>query len=136
MLMKSYKQQLAEAKKAQTKRTLVPKYHDFKTDDALIVGAFVSYATVDGQSGEKSYNQYIFDTDEGLIKFHLGSAADNEIAAQLIEGVVYAIEYEGKEEISRGRSVNKFDICEVMAPESPGAKPRKAHTDGPKVNPE
>jgi len=132
--MDSYKDQLAKAKKGNTTRSLVPKYHDFKSDGELIVGAFVSLAAVDGQAGEKSYNQYIFDTDEGLVKFHLGSAADNEVAAQFVEGMVYAIEYEGKEEISRNRSVNKFDIFEVMPSDIPKLKPTPPKSNGPKVD--
>jgi len=134
--MDSYKDQLAKAKKGKTTRSLVPKYHDFKSDGELIVGAFVSLAAVDGQAGEKSYNQYIFDTDDGLIKFHLGSAADNEVAAQFVEGVVYAIEFEGKEEISRNRSVNKFDIFEVLASDIPKLNPVTSKADGSKVDPQ
>ncbi len=73
---------------------------------------------------------YIFSTDEGLVKFSLGSAADNEVAAIFGEGGVYAIKYQGKEEIGGGRSVNKFEISEIVPFDAPVRKAKSTPEDG------
>lgn len=125
--MKTYKQMYDEAAKAKAVKSLKPRYHDWKSDGNVLIGAFISLSAVDGALGGKSYNQYIFDTDEGHVKFSLGGAADNEVAAIFSPGVVYHIEYQGKEEIAGGRQVNNFIISEVgtadfVAPPEPKAR--------------
>jgi len=111
--METYKERYEKAKKAKALKSLTPDYHDWKVDSSELTGAYVSQAPVEGTLGGKTYNQYIFETDKGLVKFSLGSAADNEIAAIFAPGVIYHIEYAGKEEIGGGRQVNKFTIVEL-----------------------
>lgn len=134
--METYKQMHEEAKKAKALKSLTPGYHDWKKDGKTVIGAFVSFAQVEGTLGSKSYNQYIFDTDKGLVKFSLGGAADNEVAAILSPGTVYAIEYLGKEEIKGGRHVNKFDIVEIGAFDIPPPRTIKPKPDGTAVHQE
>jgi len=134
--METYKMMYDKAKKAKALKTLTPTYHDWKSDSSQLVGAYVSHAPVEGSMGGKTYNQYIFDTDNGLVKFSLGSAADNEIAAILSPGVIYHIEYAGKEEIKGGRQVNKFNIVELGTAEFALIPDVKAKSDAPKVNEE
>lgn len=133
--METYKQMHEEAKKAKALKSLTPSYHDWKKDGDFIVGAFVSFAEVEGTLGNKSYNQYIFDTDKGLTKFSLGSAADNEVAAIFTPGMVYAIEYGGKEEIRGGKQINKFNISELEAYDLLPKSTPKPKKDGPAVDP-
>ena len=134
--METYKQMHERAKKAKSLKSLTPQFHDWKSDGKLLIGAFVSLAEVSGTLGDKPYNQYIFDCDEGLVKFSLGGAADNEVAAIFSEGVVYAIEYLGKEEIRGGRQVNKFDINEIAPSDEGPVKPIKTPTSGEGINKE
>ncbi|GAI56426.1 unnamed protein product [marine sediment metagenome] len=63
--------------------------------------------------GGGEYNQYLFETDEGLVKFALGRSGDGEIGAVLEKGHVYQVEFLGQESISGGRKVNKFNCIEV-----------------------
>jgi len=134
--METYKERYEKAKKAKALKSLTPDYHDWKSDGNEIVGAYVSHAPVEGTLGGKSYNQYIFDTDNGLVKFSLGSAADNEIAAILAPGVIYHIEYAGKEEIGGGRQVNKFAILELGAADFTPIPDKKTQKDDKAVDQE
>ena len=111
--MKSYRELYASAKKSKAVKQLTPKY--FKWEDAgqVIIGAYINQNAVQSRLGGTEYNQYIFETDEGLQKFALGRAADSEFAEMFVRGVVYAITFEGKEKISGGRSVNRFNVEEI-----------------------
>ena len=112
-MSKSYKQLYADSRKANTAKSVTPTYHKWKKEGAQIIGAFISYAPVQSRLGDKEYNQYIFETDDGMVKFALGRSADNEVTPILAAGVVYAITFQGKESIAGGRSVNRFEIEEV-----------------------
>lgn len=111
--MGNYEKQLKAAKAAGLTKDLTPEYVKFDKKGDLIVGAFISKARVSSGLGEAGYNQYVFDTDDGVKKFHMGSASDNEVAEVFTPGMIYAITYQGKESISGGRTVNKFDVVEV-----------------------
>lgn len=128
--METYKQIYEKAKKGKVLKNLTPQFHDWKSDSNLLIGAYVSQAEVTGSLGDKPYNQYIFETDSGLVKFSLGGAADNEVAAQFAEGMIYSIEYLGKEEIRGGRQVNKFNINAIEAFDIPAEKPKTTSSDG------
>lgn len=111
--MTKYSDLAARADKEKTARRLTPEYVTFEKEGEKIIGAFVSKSEVSTEGGGKPYNQYLFETDDGLIKFHMGSAADTEFADQFITGNVYLVKFGGKESIKGGRTVNKFDVFEV-----------------------
>ena len=111
--MKSYTQMYADSKKAGAVRQLTPTYHEWKSKGDIIVGVFISKNSVASTAGEGSYNQYVFETDDGVVKFHIGHASDTEVGEQFARGMIYAIEYLGKEKISGLRSVNKFNVEEL-----------------------
>lgn len=113
--MESYKKLYDRSKKAGELRSLTPEFRKWEKKGETIVGVFVSKASVHGQIGSEPYNQYVFDTDEGRVKFSLGRASDLEVGDSFIPGVVYGIEYLGKEEIGGGRRVNRFAVSEVSA---------------------
>jgi len=123
--MGNYVKQLEVAKKAGQLKDLTPEYRKFEKKGDLIVGAFISKALVSSGLGEAGYNQYVFDTDDGVVKFHMGKAADNEVSEVFTPGMVYAITYQGKESISGGRTVNKFDVVEVGYVEPAALEPAK-----------
>jgi len=92
---------------------ITPKYVCFENEGDTIVGRFLSRSPVQSQTNQKVYFQYLFDTDEGLMKFHLGSATDGEAGCVMAEGDVYYVEFLGKEKIGNNKSVNKYHIEEI-----------------------
>ena len=111
--MRSYQELYNSSKKAKTVKQLTPVYVKWEKEGQMIIGAFISYNPVQSRLGGTEYNQYIFETDLGLIKFALGRSADSEFTPVLAKGVVYAVTYEGKEKISGGRQVNRFKVEEI-----------------------
>ena len=111
--MRSYQELYNSSQKAKTVKSLTPTYVKWEAKGQQIIGAFISHNPVQSRLGGSEYNQYIFETDDGLVKFALGRAADSEFTPQLAAGVVYAITFEGKEDIAGGRSVNRFNLEEI-----------------------
>jgi hypothetical protein len=112
-----YKQQFEAAQKAKVAEKLNPTFITFDKPKDTVIGKYLFSHTVPGKKEGEFYYQYLFETDDGKVKFHLGSVADGEIGSQFVPEKVYAITYLGKEELGGGRSVNKFDAFEV--PEMP-----------------
>jgi hypothetical protein len=111
--MTKYADMAKEAKEKKTGRSLTPEYVKFEKKGQSIIGLFISKSAIQSSTGDGSYNQYLMETDEGNVKFHLGSAADAEVGEVFKPGVVYSIEFQGQEDIGGGRKVNKFDIMEL-----------------------
>jgi len=108
-----YSEMLKKSKEKGASVDLTPSYFEFKKEGTNIVGRLLGFSPVKSGLSEGFYNQYLMDTDGGLMKFHLGGAADKEIVAQLKIGEVYFIEYLGKAKISGARSVNKFRVMQI-----------------------
>lgn len=108
--MGTFRDLAQKAEKGKTAERLTPTFKTFDKAGDEIIGAYVSHAVVGSEGEGKPYNQYLFETDEGLVKFHMGSAADTEYAAQFQKGSVYLVRFQGKESIKGGRTVNKFDV--------------------------
>jgi hypothetical protein len=106
----SYTKQFEEAKKAGKIKDLTPEYIEFKEKGTTVCGVLVSSNPVQSTLSEGSYNQYLMETDQGLIKFALGAAADRELENVLFKGGLYSITFLGKEDIKGGRRVNKFQV--------------------------
>jgi len=111
--MESFKQMADQAAKDRTLKALTPTYHAWDKPGQEIVGAFISKSAVQSNLGGADYNQYLFETDQGPVKFSLGKASDNEFADQFAVGIVYLIRFKGKEKIKGGRQVNNFEVYEV-----------------------
>ncbi len=110
-----YREQFDQVTKDKSGRNLSPKYKEFKKADDQVIGRMLAKNSVSGTVGGGSYNQYLFDTDEGLTKFALGSATDNEAGALMKVGGVYSVTFKGQEKLKGGRSINRFDIIEIEA---------------------
>jgi len=104
---------LEKAKKEGSLKPLNPVFLQWEKEGDEIVGRFKERITVSGTLGNGEYNQYIFETDSGLVKFSLGQATDKEVGTLFKIGGVYYIRYMGKEKIAGGRQINRFDIKEV-----------------------
>ena len=111
--MKSYRELYVAAKKSKMVKQLTPGYLKWEEKGQAMIGAYINQNEVQSRLGGTSYKQYIFETDDGLVKFALGRAADSEFSEMFAKGVVYAITFEGKEKISGGRQVNRFNVEEI-----------------------
>jgi len=132
--METYKEMYDKAKKAKGLKQLTPKYHKWEAENEMIVGAFVSQASVASKEEGSSYNQYIVDTDDGLVKFAMGKAADNDFGGNLVPGLVYAFTFLGQERISGNRMVNKFDVFELGEGDPIAQPAKKAKADDQAVD--
>jgi len=110
--MTEYQKQYQEAVKAGETKTISPTYVEFKKAGDVVVGLLKGKTVVESSRGQGSYNQYMVDTDKGMVKFALGQATDREIEPVLKSGNTYAFIFEGKEKLTGGRSVNKFKVVE------------------------
>lgn len=108
-----YKEAYTSAQKDKRMSKVTPDYLEWKKEGMFIVGQFVGVSAVASSRGEGSYNQYLFHTDDGLVKFAVGSATDKEIVPLIKQGEVYHIQYLGKEKLDKTRSVNKFMVHHV-----------------------
>ena len=132
--MVTYKQQYEEAKKAKSIKTLTPQMFKFTETNSILIGVYISQSLIGVSEKSKGYNQYVFGTDEGLVKIGPGSGFDSDVAEQLDPGVVYAIEWLGKVDISGGRTVNKYNVEELGMDEYDEGEPSKPAKDGKKVD--
>jgi len=108
-----YKEAHEKAHKENRMSKVTPDYLEWKKSGMKIVGQFVGVSSVPSSRGEGSYNQYLFHTDDGLVKFAVGAATDKEIMPLISRGQVYSIEYLGKEKLDKTRSVNKFMVLHI-----------------------
>lgn len=112
----SYKEQYTEAKKGKDVKALTAAYIEFKDKGVKVIGRLLARNSVQSTLGGGTYYQYLFDTDEGLVKFAMGRATDSEAGALMGRGGVYCIEFLGQEKISGGRKLNRFKVEEIEAP--------------------
>jgi len=111
--MDSYKSLYEQAKKADNVRPLTAEYKKFEKKGDSVLGRLVGVTPVASTLGGGEYNQYLMETDEGLVKFALGRAGDSEIGAVMKVEKIYYVEFQGQEDIAGGRRVNKFKCEEV-----------------------
>ncbi len=121
--MLTYKEQYEKSVKDKTAIQLTPVYLAWEKVNQQMIGAFINRGEVSSSTGGGSYYQYIFHTDDGNVKFHMGSNADNDVGASFVPGVIYCITYLGKEEISSTRRVNKFNVEEIGPSAAYSAEP-------------
>ena len=112
----SYKDDYKKAKDAGEIQPISATFHEWKKKGDLVVGQFMHVNQVAGRQPNTFYNQYLFMTDEGLIKFSLGGVTDNESGVMMRIGEVYAIEFLGKEDIGHNQSVNRFNVERLTSP--------------------
>ena len=112
-----YKEQYEEVTKAKSGRKLSAKYIEWKDKGQQVIGRLLSKNAVDSSLGSGSYFQYLFDTDDGLVKIALGKATDGEAGALMIIGGIYSITFGGQEKLKGGRKINKFEVIEIEVAE-------------------
>lgn len=112
-----YKAAYEEAKEDKRVKSITAEYFEFDKPGKGFVGKLLNKNEVAGKLGGRSYLQYLFHTDDGLIKCALGSAADGEAGAMMEQGKLYHVEFQGKEDIGGGRRVNRFTIERIITEE-------------------
>lgn len=112
----SYQDAWKQAEKENTVHDVSPTWTPFEKKGQSVIGKLLGTAEIESSLSKGSYLQYLMDTDDGLIKFHLGRAADNELHTVLKVGNVYKITYLGKETIKGGRQVNQFKVLSSSTP--------------------
>ena len=125
-----------QAQKSNAVKELTSSYVKWEKPGQTVLGVMIGKSEVDSSLGGGKYNQYLFETDDGMVKFALGRAGDGEIGLRMQEGFIYRIEYLGKEEISGGRRVNQFRCEEIGWHDDATAEPEKEKESGEKVNKE
>jgi len=112
-----YAEMIDEAKESKQLKPLTATYIKFDKVGIKIVGLLMGKNEVQGRLSEKTYTQYLFDTDDGLVKCALGSASDGEAGTLMQIGGIYSITFLGTEAMGGGRRVNKFEVVGIMTEE-------------------
>ena len=123
-----YKEAYDKAKKEESLEQLSATYHEWKKKGEAVIGEYIQVNQVPGRQKDTMYNQYLFQTDEGLVKFSMGGVTDNEAGSMMRQGEVYRVEFQGQEEIGHGQRVNRFQIERLTQPDvervgGPGDEP-------------
>lgn len=106
----SYKDTLKAAKEAGKFKKLNPTFVEWKKEGQDVVGKLIDVIEVQSSLNEGSYNQYLVDTDEGMVKFALSGATDREVGALLEIGGIFYFKFLGKEKLAGGRTLKRFEV--------------------------
>jgi uncharacterized membrane protein (Fun14 family) len=106
----TYEERFKRAAENKTLKSLTPQWVQFDAAGKSVCGELLGTSEVAGTLGSGTYLQYLMRTDNGLVKFALGSATDRELKAVLVVGGVYRITYIGQQKIKGGKRVNRFDV--------------------------
>ena len=111
--MTTYKEQADKARKKGGGKRLTLEIHSWKEPGDTLVGKVKEVKPFTGGKFDTNVNQYILETDEGLISTVLGAATDKSFGDESVVGKTLFIEYRGKINLDDGRSVNKFVIDDI-----------------------
>lgn len=100
--------------------SVTARWYKMENKNDFILGRLLARNQVSSRLGSSTYMQYLFETDQGMIKTSLGGAADAEVGPLMKEGEVYMIIYQGKEDLSGGRSINRYVVQHVPQTEEEG----------------
>lgn len=114
-----YAKLAAKALKDGQTENLTPLYREWTEEGQVIVGEFRNKVEIESSQNQGTYYQYMFETNEGLLKFHLGKATDGEAGCTFTPGGIYHIEYQGKLNLKGGKTVNKFHIERIILDDAP-----------------
>ncbi len=129
----SYADQYKNAKTQGAAREMVAKYLKLDKEGLQIIGKLMGYTVIPEKVVNKKvmpeYRQYLFDTDEGLVKVAPGGNFDGSTGAMMKVGNVYALTFNGKRDIGGGHKVNDFALEEI--PSDIGDEPREPGDENP-----
>lgn len=110
----TYKEAYEQAKKDGALGDLVPIFKEMRKKGDMVIGKYLGSNLQKGKLADTPYYMYLFETDEGLVKFSLGAVSDGEVRPSMKVGQVYAVTFEKSEEIEKGRKINRFKIEHVI----------------------
>ena len=125
-----YEQEYDRAVKEERTEVVRAQYLTLDEEGDKITGRFVGIGKVVSSLNDKEYNQYLFDTSDGLVKFPLSSTVDVEAERIFKEGEIYRIEFLGKTKTQKGYTVKDFDIRHVIEPRDMPPKQREENGAG------
>lgn len=126
--MQNYAEMYAAAKKGDKVKALTPEFIKWEKENDQVIGAFVGKSTLPSREVGKTYNQYLFNTDSGHVKFSLGQVGDSDYGEVFTPGCVYVITYLGKGKSQTGNEFKLFEVAELEIGDyepTPAAKPGK-----------
>lgn len=106
----NYKEYADRMRKEKKTKSVTPEFMKLEKKGDTFVGVLKSFDSVKSRMGTGTYNMYVFDTDNGLIKTKFGQATDKEIAGSMEPGNMYAITYEGKTPLPTGVERNTYEV--------------------------
>ena len=109
----TYAELSKKVKTAGTAKSVAPEFFKWGKPGQTIIGVYKGHHEVQSREMTGSYFQYIFDTDKGPVKCHMGSNYDAEQGSLLVTSNLYEVTYKGKEDIGGNRSVNRFDTIDL-----------------------
>jgi len=113
----NYQELWKAAEEEKTTVDITPQWVPWEAEGQYLIGRFRGSSEVSSSLGEGTYLQYLFNTDDGLVKFSLGRATDNELKTVMLPGGVYHIVYLGQVKVKGGRKVNQFKVQALSSQE-------------------
>lgn len=118
-----YKELLKAARDQNAARNLVAKYVKLDKEGVEVIGKYMGFVVIPAKKNMPEYKQYLFDTDDGAVKFAPGNNFDGSTGAMMSVGGVYALTYKGKRDIGAGHKVNEWECVSVPADIGDSAEP-------------
>ena len=94
---------------------ITPQYFEFKSEHEVLVGRFIDRVPIKSAKNEGTYFQYLFDTDNGKVKFQCGGVFDKDAGSLMVPDHIYALEYLGKKDSGKGNPFRTFRVSELKA---------------------
>ena len=111
-----YHEMAADREKDGRTKKLSVAYLPWDKKGQIVIGKLMSENVIVSRKTDGTYKQYVFHTDDGMVKFQCGSFFDNDQGALMKIGGVYSILFNGKKKIPSGNSVNDFEVVEIAPP--------------------
>ncbi len=109
----TYEEMAAKAEEDGRVKKLTVLFVPWEKEGQSVVGRLVNVSVVKSRKNDGEYNQYVFHTEAGMVKFQCGSFFDHEQGALMAIGGIYKITYMGKEKLPTGNSVNVFETLQI-----------------------
>lgn len=108
-----YKEIYEEAMDRGKAKHLTIDIHSWHEPGETLVGELVKIEPFKAGKYDNEVNQYIIQTDDGIVSTVLGRYTDNQIKDRLDLGDVIAITFKGQVSLDDGRKVNRFDVMKL-----------------------
>lgn len=115
----TYEEMAKKAKEEGRSRALTITFVPWERVGQNIVGRLVTVTNITSRKTEGTYNQYVFHTEKGMVKFQCGNFFDHEQGMLMSVGGVYEITYCGKKKLPQGNEVNQFETVLISDGDRP-----------------